>query len=62
MHPTALHVLVIGYVWPEPKSSAAGGYVMQLLGTFLQQGWDVTYSSPAGAGAVSDWMTSFFSL
>ncbi|MNI18219.1 hypothetical protein D3C73_716200 [compost metagenome] len=48
--PRATRILVIGYVWPEPKSSAAGGYVMQLLGTFLQQGWDVTYSSPAGAG------------
>ncbi|TWC52023.1 glycosyltransferase involved in cell wall biosynthesis [Pseudomonas sp. SJZ080] len=46
----ATKVLVIGYVWPEPRSSAAGGYVMQLLGTFLQQGWDVTFSSPAGAG------------
>lgn len=43
-------VLVIGYVWPEPRSSAAGGHVMQLLGTFLQQGWDITFSSPAGAG------------
>lgn len=48
--PRATKVLVIGYVWPEPRSSAAGGYVMQLLGTFLQQGWDVTFSSPAGAG------------
>jgi len=48
--PRATRVLVIGYVWPEPKSSAAGGYVMQLLGTFLQQGWDVTFSSPAGPG------------
>jgi hypothetical protein len=48
--PRAIKVLVIGYVWPEPRSSAAGGYVMQLLGTFLQQGWDVTFSSPAGAG------------
>ena len=48
--PVATKILVIGYVWPEPRSSAAGGYVMQLLGTFLAQGWDVTYSSPAGPG------------
>ena len=48
--PRATKILMIGYVWPEPRSSAAGGYVMQLLGTFLQQGWDVTFSSPAGAG------------
>ncbi|WP_236178545.1 glycosyltransferase [Pseudomonas sputi] len=43
-------VLVIGYVWPEPRSSAASGHVMQILETFLQQGWDITFSSPAGPG------------
>lgn len=48
--PRATKVLVIGYVWPEPRSSAAGGYAMQLLAAFLEQGWDVTFSSPAGAG------------
>lgn len=46
----ATKVLVIGYVWPEPKSSAASGHVMQILETFLQQGWDITFSSPAGTG------------
>jgi len=48
--PAATKVLVIGYVWPEPRSSAASGHVMQILETFLQQGWDVTFSSPAGIG------------
>ncbi|HCS44534.1 MAG TPA: glycosyltransferase [Pseudomonas sp.] len=48
--PRATRVLVIGYVWPEPRSSAAGGHMMQILETFLEQGWDVTFSSPAGAG------------
>ena len=47
-HPTATKVLVIGYVWPEPRSSAASGHVMQILDTFLGQGWDITFSSPAG--------------
>ncbi|CAI8785395.1 Glycosyltransferase [Pseudomonas sp. IT-P12] len=56
--PRATRVLVIGYVWPEPKSSAAGGYVMQLLGTFLQQGWDVTFSSPAGPGEHQEDLTA----
>jgi len=46
----ATKVLVIGYVWPEPRSSAASGHVMQILDTFLQQGWDITFSSPAGPG------------
>ncbi|MGL6244386.1 glycosyltransferase [Pseudomonas sp.] len=48
--PRATNVLVIGYVWPEPRSSAASGHVMQILDTFLQQGWDITFSSPAGTG------------
>lgn len=46
----ATKVLVIGYVWPEPRSSAASGHVMQILETFLQQGWQITFSSPAGPG------------
>jgi glycosyltransferase involved in cell wall biosynthesis len=48
--PHATKVLVIGYVWPEPRSSAASGHVMQILEVFLQQGWDITFSSPAGYG------------
>ncbi|WP_131107261.1 glycosyltransferase [Pseudomonas sp. Sample_10] len=48
--PRQTKVLVIGYVWPEPRSSAAGGHMMQILETFLQQGWDITFSSPAGYG------------
>ncbi|EJM18943.1 hypothetical protein PMI21_01914 [Pseudomonas sp. GM18] len=48
--PHATKVLVIGYVWPEPRSSAASGHVMQILETLLQQGWDITFSSPAGTG------------
>lgn len=44
------HLLVIGYVWPEPRSSAAGGHIMQILQAFLDQGWQVTFASPAGDG------------
>ncbi|MEB0045160.1 MULTISPECIES: glycosyltransferase [unclassified Pseudomonas] len=50
MSQPAINVLVIGYVWPEPRSSAASGHVMQILEAFLQQGWKVTFSSPAGIG------------
>ncbi len=50
MNPPATKVLVIGYVWPEPRSSAAGGHMMQILETFLTQGWDITFSSPAALG------------
>ena len=42
-----IKVLVIGYVWPEPNSSAAGSRMMQLLHCFLGQGWQVDFASPA---------------
>ena len=40
-------LLVIGYVWPEPNSSAAGSRMMQLINIFKNQDYDVTYASPA---------------
>lgn len=49
-HPRSTSVLVIGYVWPEPRSSAAGGHMMQILESFLARGWTVTFSSPARSG------------
>ncbi|MBM97370.1 MAG: glycosyltransferase [Oceanospirillaceae bacterium] len=39
--------LVIGYVWPEPNSSAAGSRMMQLIQTFQQRGYRVVFASPA---------------
>ncbi|UVJ46080.1 glycosyltransferase family 4 protein [Pseudomonas sp. LS1212] len=50
MRQSPLKVLVIGYVWPEPRSSAAGGHMMQLLESFLAEGWHITFSSPASEG------------
>ncbi|WP_046745047.1 glycosyltransferase [Kordia zhangzhouensis] len=41
------HILVIGYVWPEPNSSAAGTRMLQLLQFFRSQKWKVTFASPA---------------
>ncbi len=43
-------VLIIGYVWPEPRSSAASGHMMQLIQCFLEQGWQITFASPATEG------------
>lgn len=40
-------VLVIGYVWPEPRSSAAGSRMLELLGVFRGEGWHVTFASAA---------------
>lgn len=40
-------ILIIGTVWPEPNSSAAGSRMMQLIEQFLQQGWKITFASAA---------------
>ena len=45
--PSFQHVLIIGYVWPEPNSSAAGSRMMQLIQAMQSQGWPITFASPA---------------
>ncbi|MDZ7715405.1 MAG: hypothetical protein U5J95_04250 [Balneolaceae bacterium] len=40
-------VLIIGYVWPEPDSSAAGTRMMQLISISRDQGWQVTFATAA---------------
>lgn len=39
-------ILIIGFVWPEPKSSAAGGRMMQLIAFFQSQNYQITFASP----------------
>lgn len=41
------HVLIIGYVWVEPNSSAAGSRMLQLIQQFLLFGYEVTFASAA---------------
>ena len=41
------HLLIIGIVWPEPKSSAAGSRMLQLIDVFKKQGWKITFASSA---------------
>ncbi len=43
-------VLIIGYVWVEPNSSAAGGRMLQLIEQFLQQDFKITFACPAQKG------------
>src|SRR5690625_2786405 len=40
-------LLIIGSVWPEPGSSAAGKRMLQLMSLFHSQGWEITAASPA---------------
>jgi glycosyltransferase involved in cell wall biosynthesis len=44
------NVLIIGYVWVEPNSSAAGSRMLQLIEQFLQQDYKVTFACPAQKG------------
>ncbi|WP_103664822.1 glycosyltransferase [Gracilimonas amylolytica] len=40
-------VLIIGKVWPEPGSSAAGSRMMQIIDLFQNEGWDITFVTAA---------------
>ncbi|AEM72162.1 putative glycosyltransferase [Allomuricauda ruestringensis DSM 13258] len=40
-------LLVIGYVWPEPNTTAAGCRMQQLLEAFISFGFQVTFASTA---------------
>jgi len=52
-------VLILGFVWPEPNSSAAGGRMVQLISIFKEQGFEVTFASSASD---SDYMIDLESL
>ena len=41
------HLLIIGTVWPEPNSSAAGSRIIQLIEQFLKHDWKITFASAA---------------
>jgi glycosyltransferase involved in cell wall biosynthesis len=56
---TNQRVLIIGFVWPEPNSSAAGGRMVQLIRIFMQQGYEVTFASSASD---SDYMIDLNTL
>ena len=38
-------LLIIGSVWPEPKSSAAGSRMLQLISLFKDCAWDITFAT-----------------
>jgi len=40
-------LLIIGYVWPEPNSSAAGSRMLELIKLFLAQQWQIVFASAA---------------
>lgn len=42
-------LLVIGTVWPEPKSSAAGIHLLSLINAIQQQGYECHFACPANS-------------
>jgi len=56
---TPISILILGFVWPEPNSSAAGTRMLQLIALFQKQGWKVTFAS---AASDSDFMFDVTSL
>ena len=40
-------LLIIGLVWPEPTSSAAGTRMIQLIDLFLNKHYEITFASAA---------------
>ena len=40
-------LLVIGHVWPEPKTTAAGNRMLQLLKAFTKKNFDIIFASTA---------------
>ena len=38
-------LLILGHTWPEPKATAAGVRMMQLITYFKDSNWDITFAS-----------------
>jgi len=47
-------LLVIGHVWPEPNTTAAGNRMLQLLKVFLKREYRVVFASTASKGTYSE--------
>ncbi|MGB5667477.1 MAG: glycosyltransferase family 4 protein, partial [Maribacter sp.] len=47
MGSSANTLLIIGFVWPEPSTTAAGSRMMQLIRCFQDQQYDITFASTA---------------
>ena len=52
-------LLIIGYIWPEPNSSAAGSRMMELIQLFHSHQWHIVFAS---AAALSEYRADLSSL
>ncbi|GMN08860.1 glycosyltransferase family 4 protein [Croceitalea sp. MTPC9] len=46
--------LFLGYVWPEPKTTAAGHRMVQLLESFIANGYEITFATTAQETSYSE--------
>ena len=46
-------LLVIGLVWPEPESSAAGTHLLHLIDLFAKHSWEVHFATAASTSPYS---------
>ena len=51
-------LLIIGLVWPEPNSSAAGWHLLHLIELFAKTNWEIHFASAASPSPYSDDLTS----
>lgn len=51
-------LLIIGKVWPESRSSAAGSRMLQLIQVFVKHGFDIHFASAATKSDYSDDISS----
>ena len=52
-------VLILGLTWPEPKATAAGIRMMQLIHWFLGKNFQITFASTAGFNEYSENLTAY---
>lgn len=55
----AKQILIVGKVWPEPNSSAAGIRMMQLINYFIEKGDQVTFASSANESAHQEDLSNY---
>jgi glycosyltransferase involved in cell wall biosynthesis len=46
-------LLIIGLVWPEPNSSAAGSHMLHVMELFAKTNWDIHFASAASTSPYS---------
>lgn len=53
------NLLIIGYTWPEPKTTGAGVRMMQLIDAFLNNNFQITFASAAEKTSYSEDLNLF---